>query len=225
MEIIYNPSLRFKNEGSRCIAYSIDDFFHNVENLTVLSPQEVIKLLLFDGSADFSTIAERIAYVFSFPITDKLDIVKKIKADIKSIETRMNFSPLLVPVSNFSEKIIEKTKQRYKIADFFINKKDINLQRYNLRVSAPLSVNFNVSTSCRFNCKYCYHPLYGLKDYISLDRLTQLFKEFKDNGCESVLLAGGDPMLRSDILDIMIALYKTGLFYTISTKSILSIDK
>lgn len=220
--LIYNPTLRFRNEKNRCVAYTVDAFFHNTENVTILSPQSVIKLLLFDGTADFATTAEKISYVFSPIENNKIDTMYKLKKDIEILEKRMNFSPLLIPINIVTEDVIEKTRNRYKISDFFINNKDINLNIDDLRISSPLSVNFNVSNSCKFNCKYCYHPLSPLKEFIRIDRLTQIFKELKEINCESILLAGGDPMLRKDIIDIMTALYQTGLFYIISTKSILT---
>lgn len=80
-------------------------------------------------------------------------------------------------------------------------------------------------TSCSFKCKYCYHPLVPVNELISLERLKVIFKELKMSGCESVMLTGGDPMLRPDIDDLMEALHDVGLYYALSTKSIISDER
>lgn len=220
-KLIYNPELRFRKEKHRCVAYTIDDFFFSPDNVTILLPQEVIMLLLFDGEHNIDEVAENIAYVFNVQDTEK-NAKQFILNSIENLETRMNKSPLILPVNEVPESILKETQNRYPDPSYFIIPKDnIIFHPLDLRLSAPLSVNYNVMTSCGFKCKYCYHPLMPVRGLISLERLNVIFKELKELGCESFMLTGGDPMLRPDIDEVMISLYKNNLLYSLSTKSII----
>lgn len=220
---LFNPTLRFKKEKHRCIAYQIDEFFFAPDHLTILHPNELIFLMLFDGTRTFEQVEKDFDYLFSDVTNNKM----KISADktISVLEKRMGLNDVLVPVVELSQHKIKDTVNRYNPKDFLIDSNLLKIDYDNLRLDAPLSVNFNVMTRCNFKCLYCYHPLTPVNDLISVDRLKVLFKEFKETGCESVLLTGGDPMLRPDIDEIMKALYKTNLFYTLSTKSIINKDR
>ncbi len=220
-KLIYNPELRFRKEEHRCVAYTIDDFFFSPDNVTILLPQEVIMLLLFDGEHNINEIAENMAYIFD--IQDEERNTKQFLLNsIENLEKRMNKYPLILTVDEISAKKVKETQDRYsEPSDFIIPKEDIIFNPLDLRLSAPLSVNYNVMTTCGFKCKYCYHPLMPVKGLISLERLNVIFKELKELGCESFMLTGGDPMLRPDIDELMISLYKNGLLYSLSTKSII----
>ncbi len=220
-KLIYNPELRFRKEEHRCIAYTIDDFFFSPDNVTILLPQEVIMLLLFDGEHNIDEVAENIAYIFDIQDAEK-NAKQFLLNSIENLEKRMNKSSLIVPITEVSETKLKETQNRYPDpSDFIIKKENIIFNPLDLRLSAPLSVNYNVMTTCGFKCKYCYHPLVPVKGLISLERLNVIFKELKELGCESFMLTGGDPMLRPDIDELMISLYENGLLYSLSTKSII----
>lgn len=225
-KLIYNPELRFRNEGTRCIVYNIDDFFFSPDHLTILLPQEVIMLLLFDGKHTFEQVAQNMEFIFGTQTENTQILIENLKNSIDMIEQRMNFNPLIMDIKELSPEILKKTQERYPDPSAFIIKnEDIVFDPRNLRLNQPLSVNYNVATSCGFKCKYCYHPLVAVPDFIPLSRLNEIFAELKQIGCESVMLTGGDPMLRPDIDEVMKSLYKHGLLYSLSTKSILSEDR
>ena len=83
-KLIYNPELRFRKEEHRCIAYTIDDFFYSPDKVSVLLPQEVITLLLFDGEHTFLEVAKNVSYVFGLSREEveslPLDKLEKINA-------------------------------------------------------------------------------------------------------------------------------------------------
>ena len=231
-KLIYNPELRFRNEGTRCIAYSIDDFFFSPDHITVLLPQEVIMLLLFDGEHTLEETAQNMAYVFGIQETPEQDgteppsLTKILKNSVESLEQRMNFSPLVVEAATVPPALLKQTQERYPDPSVFVIPKDnIVFDPRDLRLHQPLSVNYNVMTSCGFRCKYCYHPLVAVPDLIPLERLNTIFAELKSMGCESVMLTGGDPMLRPDIDELMQSLYRHGLLYSLSTKSVISAER
>lgn len=206
--------------------YTVDDFFYSPEKVSVLLPQEVIMLLLFDGEHNFVEVAKNMTYVFDIKGISQKQAETLLKNSLKNIEERINIQPLIQPATQIPLSILNKTKNRYPAPSHFIIPKDkIIFNPSDLRLSSPLSVNYNVMTSCSFKCKYCYHPLVPVNELISLERLKVIFKELKMSGCESVMLTGGDPMLRPDIDDLMEALHDVGLYYALSTKSIISDER
>ena len=232
-KLIYNPELRFRNEGTRCIAYSIDDFFFSPDHVTVLLPQEVIMILLFDGEHTLEETAHNMAYIFGIQEMPQqngteppVSLTQSLKNSVEALEQRMGFSPLVMDTAEVEPALIKQTQERYPDPGAFIIPKDrIVFNPRDLRLNQPLSVNYNVMTSCGFHCKYCYHPLVAVPDLISLERLDTIFAELKTMGCESVMLTGGDPMIRPDIDKVMQSLYRHGLLYSLSTKSVISAER
>lgn len=216
---ILSPSIRFRRETHRCIGYSIDDFFHSPDNLTVLHPDEVIFLLLFDGTRTILQVEKDFDYLYENQRCPWQRISGL--AVLETLEKRMHLINLIVPLDSVSYDTIRTITNRYDPMDFLIPESDIKTDYADLRLEKPLSVNFNLMTTCGFRCLYCYHPLIPIPEQISLQRLQVLFKELHDIGCESVLLTGGDPMLRQDVDEVMIALHTSEVFYTLSTKSII----
>lgn len=183
-------------------------------------------LLLFDGEHSFSEVAKNMAYVFDIKNASQEQVETMLQNSLKNIEERTSIQPLVQPISQISKKLVNETINRYPDPSYFVIPKDkIIFNPTDLRLSAPLSVNYNVMTSCGFKCKYCYHPLVPVNDLIPLERLKVIFKELKTSGCESFMLTGGDPMLRPDIDEVMEALHKEGLYYALSTKSIISDER
>lgn len=225
-KLIYNPELRFRKEEHRCIAYIIDDFFYSPDKVSVLLPQEVIMLLLFDGEHTFSEVVKNMVYVFDIQNATEAEAETMLCNSLEMLEKRTNIQPLIQDISTIKPEVLEATKNRYPEPGYFvIPQNKIIFNPRDLRLSAPLSVNYNVMTSCGFKCKYCYHPLSPVNDLISLERLKVIFRELKMSGCESFMLTGGDPMLRHDIDEVMKALHDAGLRYSLSTKSIIAKDR
>lgn len=217
VKYILSNDVRFRREKHRCIFYTVDDFFFAPDNIAIIHPNDVIFLLLFDGTRAIEDIERDYKFLFNI----ECDVLKAIDLLSKQLPN-VDF---LVPVNTYSTDEIKIINSRFNPEEYLIPSNEIFLNPKDLRLDSPLSVNFNVATKCGFSCIYCYHPLNEIKDYISLDRLELFFKDLKAQGCESILLTGGDPMLRPDIDDMMILLHQSGLFYTLSTKSILSKDR
>lgn len=215
---ILSDEVRFRKESHRCLFYTVDDFFYAPDNVSVIHPQDVIFLLLFDGTRSFADVKRDFEFLFD---NAELDVEQALSL----LGPQLHDYEFLVPVKKYDEAKIEKIRNRFNPEDYLIPSDQVFLDPRNLRLEAPLSVNFNVSTRCGFSCRYCYHPLVPVDDYISLDRLDVLFSDLKKAGVESVLLTGGDPMLRPDIDDVMELIHKHGVFYTLSTKSVLSNER
>lgn len=207
--------MRLRNEGDKCTIYRVDDYFHSVDNVTIITSKEAVLLALFDGENDFSEVSRIFFYVLDQdkPEEERNAQVSKI---IDNLSVREK-EPVLIEKAQANGVI-----RRYEPEDFVIPASKEKSCPMDMRISAPLSVNFNVATTCGFKCLYCYHPLNPVMPYLPLERVDSLVKELKDSGCESIMLTGGDPCIRPDFIEIMKILHKYDLFYSISTKSILS---
>lgn len=213
-DVIYaiNPSYRLIKDNVKCVVYRVDDFFNAVDNITIVKSFEAVILAMFNGQRSLLEIYNACKYVFS--PQNEVSFVNDI---IASIEKRIN-DKILVNKNELQEKKILE----YEPEDFLIPKEIEESCPINLRLSFPLSVNFNVSTECPFSCRYCYHPLNYVPPTLSIERIRTLASELKEVGCESIMLTGGDPFNRKDIIQIMKAFHDAKLKYSISTKRILS---
>ncbi len=215
-KLILNKAIKIIPNKTRNILYRIDDYFHSPDKITPLSPSDSIFLLLFDGTRTKEDVRRDFLKVFRTVKTIDVEAV------IDKIKSRLQIPDLLEDSSLYTDEEIEKYGNRVDPVSLLIERSAFDMKGGDLRLDAPLSLNFNVATTCPFSCRYCYHPLDEVKPFIPLERLKVILREFKDNGCESVMLTGGDPLLRPDIDDVMIYLKDIDLFYTLSSKSILS---
>jgi MoaA/NifB/PqqE/SkfB family radical SAM enzyme len=75
----------------------------------------------------------------------------------------------------------------------------------------PFSATFAVTNRCNLRCGYCNCPLIDPTN-LDLPRVELLFDRLRDMGVSRLGLAGGEPMMRRDIGD-MIAMAKDRGFY------------
>lgn len=64
---------------------------------------------------------------------------------------------------------------------------------------------FNVTNRCNLTCRHCYvnsSPLETRKNELSLDKISNFAREAKDLGAVRVIVSGGEPFIREDILEI-----------------------
>ncbi|RLE52678.1 MAG: hypothetical protein DRJ33_03125 [Candidatus Methanomethylicota archaeon] len=68
---------------------------------------------------------------------------------------------------------------------------------------APESLVWLVTSKCVLNCKHCYASLYRLERDLDLQDVFKVLEEAVEIGVEHVHFTGGEPLLRSDILDVL----------------------
>ena len=217
---ILNPEIVIIPNKTRNVLFRIDSFFHSPDKICPISPFDSIFLLLFDGNRTVDEVERDFLLIFGN--NHKSFNVAKAIGKIKSW---IRIDDLLIDSETLTQEERIKYSDRVDPSSLLIGKNVFDMKNGDLRLDAPLSLNFNVTTSCRFGCEYCYHPLDEISEFIPLQRLKEVLLQFKENGCQSVMLTGGDPMLRPDIDEIMEYLHKIGLFYSLSTKSILSEER
>ena len=95
--------------------------------------------------------------------------------------------------------------------------------------SFPLSVNLEITYRCNFQCVQCYNPkmkrLEGDKREMSTEELIKLIAELKKSSCLSIVVTGGEPLIRDDIYKILDAIFSSGILCVLFTNGSLINDK
>jgi len=96
-------------------------------------------------------------------------------------------------------------------------------QQRKLDGSIPSVLAISPTMHCNYNCKGCYSRSRPANDELSTDELDTLFSEAEELGIHSIVLTGGEPLLRDDILDL-IAHHHRLLFLLITNGSLVTPD-
>jgi MoaA/NifB/PqqE/SkfB family radical SAM enzyme len=70
-------------------------------------------------------------------------------------------------------------------------------------LSAPLNVRLWLTTRCNFDCQMCGVKGLGLRDEMSLEQLAQVARNLRRIRVSQVILTGGEPLLRSDVVQVV----------------------
>jgi pyrroloquinoline quinone biosynthesis protein E len=81
-----------------------------------------------------------------------------------------------------------------------------------------LKVYIELCTRCPGNCKHCYFSEFKNTNEFLYDEIIKMLKAFREYGIKSVTYAGGDPILRDDIFDIIQFASNIGLMQTFCTR-------
>lgn len=88
-------------------------------------------------------------------------------------------------------------------------------------LAAPLVTNIQLTRACNLHCDHCFvdvearpHP-----DELSLAQLTTAFRDLRAAGAPLVLLAGGEPLMRPDIVDVVAAAVDADLDVALCTNA------
>lgn len=84
----------------------------------------------------------------------------------------------------------------------------------------PISASFAVTNRCNLRCSYCNTPFLDPSE-LSLAQIEILFDRLASLGVKRLGLAGGEPLVRRDISDIVTLAKERGLFVTLNTNLLL----
>lgn len=93
--------------------------------------------------------------------------------------------------------------------------------RYTRRADLGPVVAYNCTNTCNLRCVHCYSNAGKKTDELDTDQVKNLLAQLKIAGCPVVLLSGGEPLLRNDILEIAGFAQGIGLTVAISTNGTL----
>lgn len=81
----------------------------------------------------------------------------------------------------------------------------------------PLSLYVVLTNRCNNNCVYCNVCDLSQKDAFTTESLKSILSEMKSYGTERIQFTGGEPMMRSDLGELIAHAKKLGLFVGVST--------
>lgn len=83
----------------------------------------------------------------------------------------------------------------------------------------PLTVIFSLTNACNQSCVYCYaqYPHRGRKGEMGTEEVKKVLSDLYDNGMRRVSFAGGEPLLRKDIDEIIAHVNAIGAACTVNT--------
>ncbi|MBU7013505.1 MAG: radical SAM protein [Theionarchaea archaeon] len=85
-------------------------------------------------------------------------------------------------------------------------------------VKLPLRLFWEVTSECNFRCKHCYADAGKRRaDELNHQEALELLDEFKRIGIFDLFIAGGEPLMRKDIFDILERLSDNTISVTMST--------
>lgn len=84
-------------------------------------------------------------------------------------------------------------------------------------LSAPLSVHLRVTQECTFNCRHCSQDSRAAaQDELTTQEVTRLIDDLAAIGAQELVLGGGDPFLRPDLLALVAHARQKGLSVSLS---------
>jgi MoaA/NifB/PqqE/SkfB family radical SAM enzyme len=87
----------------------------------------------------------------------------------------------------------------------------------------PSILALSPTMRCNYHCQGCYSRGRPEDNELSTDELNTLLSEAEDLGIHSIVLTGGEPLLRSDMPDLL-AQHRRLLFFLITNGSLLTAD-
>jgi len=94
-----------------------------------------------------------------------------------------------------------------------------NIQLYQMRLSAPIAVEIEITTLCNLRCKHCC-----IKEYdklMPINKIKYILKLLNDKKVFEISLAGGEPFLHPQIWDILALCDQYNFATTITTNATL----
>jgi len=88
------------------------------------------------------------------------------------------------------------------------------------RRRVPLHGTLELTFRCNMRCGFCYCPATSAslpETEMSTQEVRQCIDEIADAGCLSLLLTGGEPLMRRDFKEIYVYIRKRGIFVTLFT--------
>lgn len=102
-------------------------------------------------------------------------------------------------------------------------KKSLLSQAFETRI--PMSVLFELTARCNFNCKMCFvHDLdhkKALCEELSTQQWIKIFDDAIENGLMFATISGGECLLRSDFKELYLYLFKKGIHLKVYTNALL----
>jgi MoaA/NifB/PqqE/SkfB family radical SAM enzyme len=140
--------------------------------------------------------------------SQKIITDKKIKGTAKTIENLFkNKHPSIVLTKKLFSNLSKKPKEKF-IENFLINQVIIGSEVRNknskkLGFTLPWFFVLSPTARCNLHCIGCYAGEYQKEqDVLSFEEIDRIFREAKELGFHFIVISGGEPFIRKDLLDL-----------------------
>ena len=87
--------------------------------------------------------------------------------------------------------------------------------------SFPKSIDVNPTAKCNLACEFCWGPDHNIADGLNTNQWKNAIQLFAQNGTDSIVFTGGEPLIRSDIGELVRFAKDQGMRVTLSTNTLL----
>lgn len=85
----------------------------------------------------------------------------------------------------------------------------------------PKTIDINPTSKCNLNCEFCWGPNETVGNELTLNQWIKIIDYFVNNGTESIILTGGEPLLYKNIIELIDYIKNKGVRVTLSTNALL----
>lgn len=203
-EVELSPTARLLREAPGVVAL-LADFYQ----ITLLDPLSAIFFSLFSEGKDVSTVREYLHSEFGIKQEEAARVFNEIFERYRLWFTRFG--------------TYRHHAVRYDPLDFAY---EVDLNHHRLarkglyRLRSPLFITYCPTFQCNLYCRYCYAFNNRTKhsDLISFDRMSEVIEEAGELGVVQINITGGEPFLRSDLIDLIRIASSKGIFVEASSK-------
>jgi MoaA/NifB/PqqE/SkfB family radical SAM enzyme len=90
---------------------------------------------------------------------------------------------------------------------------------------APKTVDFNVIGKCNLDCVWCWGPDHKTKHTLNAADWIETATQLRKMGTENIVITGGEPTLRKDLLEMVEGFKGLGMRVTLSTNAMLLLNE
>jgi len=107
---------------------------------------------------------------------------------------------------------------------FDVNEKEHLVARQGfVRLKTPIAISFCITFRCHLKCRYCYAPTNSLPPLkigreLSYEEIIHMIDDARELDVKQIVITGGEPFLRDDLIDIIKYIARKGIFVECSTK-------
>lgn len=215
MPLAISPKVRLYKEDFGVVIRLV-----NSDEYKVIPPLKAMILCLFNGKRSVEHVINITSQVLEVTHEEAEKIVKR------NIE---DFRLYLIEVNEEAASSVRSYDPR----DFLFKVDEEKFKEASagvLRLRIPLGFAYIVTHMCHLRCIYCYAgaehpPKLEYERWISLDSLRKIFNEAAELGITLMLLSGGEPFLRPDLLEIIRCAISKDIYVVCSTKAFLEEEK
>jgi radical SAM protein with 4Fe4S-binding SPASM domain len=203
--------MRLKKEKKGVLLFSVDPLDVEQEAIYFLQPIAAVIIALFDGERGPEDVACILSKAFDISMDSALRLVQKVLRE---------FNEYFIEYSQDDDR--KGLYKKYDPREFVYcnNEKEELL----IRTETPINLVYVVTKKCLCRCIYCYaNAGYRFEEkLLPFSRLIEIFDEAATIGVSTVMISGGEPFLRPDIIKVINYIKQKGLFVIISTRAGLS---